>query len=138
MDAWQARYPDETLSPRTRTRALLLAGRAKEALAEAARIPVEWQRLYATAIAQAMLGDRAASDRALAALKAGYADLAGYQIASVHAVRGEADLAFAELAKAADKHDPGLLDLRVDHSFDPLRKDPRLAALERRLGFPPA
>lgn len=137
MDAWPTVSKGDSISPRTRTRALLLAGRAKDALAEASKIERPWLRFYTTALAQSMLGNRQASNAALAALRADSGPLAAYQIASVYAVQGETDLAFAELDVAARTGDPGLLDLRVDHTLDSLRDDPRYAALEKRLGFPP-
>ena len=137
IDAWSVGSKAGSFSPRTRTRALLLAGRAKDALEEAAKVDRPWLRFYLTALAQFMLGNRAASDAALAALEADSGAKAAYQIASVHAARGEIDRAFAALDVAAAANDPGLLDLRVDHTLDPLRADPRYAALEKRLGFPP-
>jgi hypothetical protein len=55
----------------------------------------------------------------------------------VHALRGEPDLALAQLEKAVAARDPGLVDLRIDPVFENLRKDPRFAAIEKRLAFPP-
>jgi serine/threonine-protein kinase len=138
MDAVEVANPEETFSARTRARGLMLANRPKEAVAVAARIPIEWQRQYTLAVAHAMLGDRASSDKALAQLKQGYEALAAYQIASVLAVQGETGPAFAALGRAVETRDPGLLDLRVDPTLDSLRKDPRYAAIERQVGFPPA
>jgi hypothetical protein len=46
-------------------------------------------------------------------------------------------MAFAQLAQAISERSAGLEQLRVIEEFDPLRKDPRFAVLERQLGFPP-
>lgn len=52
-------------------------------------------------------------------------------------MRGEADLAFAQLDRAVAKRDPGLTQFRIEPALDSLRRDPRFAAIEKRLGFPP-
>ena len=46
-------------------------------------------------------------------------------------------LAFAQLDRAVATRDPGLIELRIDPALDPLRRGPRFAAIEKRLGFPP-
>jgi len=52
-------------------------------------------------------------------------------------MRGERDLAFAQLEQAIARRDPGLIELRTDPALDPLRADPRFAAIAKRLDFPP-
>ena len=80
--------------------ALLATGRAREALAAVEALPPDdWQRLSIEAVADARLGDRAASDRATALL-ARQGDDVGYQLAGVHAQRGEVAEAFAALDRA--------------------------------------
>jgi serine/threonine-protein kinase len=132
-----AAHPDEKAIIANKGRSLLLLNRPAEALA--AIVPLQNPRLRAAwlAIAYAMLGDRAGSDKALNVLKADYADIGAYQIARAHAARGEPGLAFAALDHAIAVKSRGLEGLRTDFSIDPLRKDPRYAAFEKRLGFPP-
>lgn len=81
-------------------------------------------------------GDHAASDRALQRAQQGFGDSASYQYAEIFAQRGDKEKAFAALDRAWAVHDPGLTALRVDPFVDPLRSDPRFAALERKLNFP--
>lgn len=116
---------------------LIMLGRPREALAEYAQVPAgdPW-RLLGEAIAYHRLGDSAQSDRALLALVAGYGDAFSYQQAEIHAQRGDPDRAFAALRRALEVRDPGLNSIRVDPFLDPLRSDPRLAAVERALRLP--
>jgi hypothetical protein len=60
----------------------------------------------------------------------------GYQAAQVHAQLGEKDKAFADLGNALAARDGGLLYLKMDPLLDPIRGDPRYAALVRKLNFP--
>ena len=82
------------------------------------------------------LGDADASRRALDELKARYAAGLAYQIAEVHAFRGEADAAFQWLEVAYAQHDGGLSTIKYDPFLKPLRGDPRYAAMLRKLGLP--
>jgi serine/threonine-protein kinase len=83
------------------------------------------------------LGHPRESQRALDRILAQpYALKGSYQIAQIYAWRGEADLAFAWLGNAADQHDPGVTYLKYDPLFRPLARDPRHAALLRRLNLP--
>ena len=82
------------------------------------------------------MGDRAAADRALAALIAIDDGTFGYQFGQVRAQRGELDLAFAALDQAWNARDPGLSSLLADPFLDPLRSDPRYHALVARIDFP--
>jgi hypothetical protein len=49
---------------------------------------------------------------------------------------GDVDGAFAELDNAIEVKDAGLIYLKMDPFLDPIRNDPRYAALLRRLNFP--
>ena len=55
---------------------------------------------------------------------------------SIYAAPGDKDRAFAMLRRAEQDRSPGLLWLRSDPIFDPLRSDARFAQLVQRLGFP--
>jgi hypothetical protein len=59
-----------------------------------------------------------------------------FQIAQGHAWRGEKDQAFAWLDRAYTLHDAGMVRLPYDPGLDPLREDPRFAALVQKRGFP--
>lgn len=55
-------------------------------------------------------------------------------IAAAQVALGADDAAFATLQTACDHRDSRILWIRVDQRFDPIRKDPRYAALLARLG----
>jgi hypothetical protein len=48
---------------------------------------------------------------------------------------GDKDQAFAALERSFVAHSPGLVTLRVEPAFDPLRSDPRFDDLLRRVGL---
>jgi Flp pilus assembly protein TadD len=50
---------------------------------------------------------------------------------------GEPEHALAELDAAFRDHEPCLVSLKVDAMFDPIRADPRFAAMVRRVGLEP-
>jgi serine/threonine-protein kinase len=49
---------------------------------------------------------------------------------------GDTDQAVAWLARAVDERDTGVIFLRLDPLFDPLRSEPRFTALVKRVGLP--
>jgi tetratricopeptide (TPR) repeat protein len=56
--------------------------------------------------------------------------------ARVYAQLGESDLAFKHLDEAFEHRAPGLVFLKVDRAWDPVRKDPRFETAVRRVGLP--
>jgi tetratricopeptide (TPR) repeat protein len=58
-----------------------------------------------------------------------------YGIAQLYAELGEKDQAFQWLNTALQEHDDGLVALKTDFSFDPIRSDPRFAELVRKVGL---
>jgi hypothetical protein len=60
-----------------------------------------------------------------------------FQIAEVHAWRGEADQAFAWLEKAFAARDGGMLLLTWDPLLAKIRGDARMASLLRRMNLDP-
>ena len=115
--------------------ALILSGHAADVEAEM-RVAPKDARVLGAALAGHALGDADASRRALDELEARYAAGMAYQIADVHAFRGEADAAFQWLDTAYAQHDGGLATIKYDPFLKPLRGDPRYAAMLRKLGLP--
>lgn len=113
---------------------LVLSGSAAEVEATTRAAPRD-VRLLGAALAEHALGDAGASRRALDELKARYAAGLAYQIAEVHAFRGEADAAFQWLDTAYAQHDGGLATIKYDPFLKSLRGDPRYAAMLRKLGL---
>jgi TolB-like protein/DNA-binding winged helix-turn-helix (wHTH) protein len=57
-------------------------------------------------------------------------------LANAYVSAGMPDNALRTLFKAVKIHEPGLLQVRDDPDFDPIRSDPRYAELVRQIGFP--
>jgi len=114
---------------------MLERGDKAAALAEIEQEPDPEARLMGRGIIQSALGDREASDRALAELVAKYPNHA-FHIAAVYAHRGETDAAFQWLENAFDQRNSEMLWLKIGVSLRPLRADPRYDALLRRMGLP--
>lgn len=103
-------------------RVMARAGRRSAYLSELARL-----RAQAGQIAEA---------RALFRELAQKPDSSPAFLAFVHIALGEADQAFEQLDRAADRRSPSLLWLKVDSRFDPIRADPRFRELVQRVGIP--
>ena len=114
----------------------LSEGHAEEALRRFEREPDEVRRLRGIAIAQHSLGHRRESDRALNDLVARARDRDPYQVARVHAWRGERERAVEWLERAYAQHDAKLRYLKADPLLRGLRGDPRFTALLRKVGLP--
>jgi serine/threonine protein kinase/TolB-like protein/Tfp pilus assembly protein PilF len=56
--------------------------------------------------------------------------------ARLYATVGEREKAFASLEAALAERSPGLVYLKVDRAWDPIRDDPRFTAVVRRVGIP--
>jgi tetratricopeptide (TPR) repeat protein len=116
---------------------LLRGGDAAMAQAEISLEPDADARSWSLAMAAQLTGHRDAGDQWLVANEASGAnpdDL--YSAAELRAMRGETDLAFAALDRAYAGRSSALVDVRNDPFLKPLRKDPRFAALLRRLKLP--
>jgi serine/threonine-protein kinase len=117
--------------------ALMQLGRLDEAQAEYRKgAPDDVYRLTGQAIAFDRQGNRAASDEAIAHIERVFGDQASYQYAEIFAQRGDKERSLAALDRAWAVRDPGLTNLRIDVFLDPIRSEPRFAALEKRLNFP--
>jgi len=89
--------------------------------------------------AYAKSGDRVAArkmlDQILAQRSKGY--FPGFRIALVYVGLGEKDRAFEWLEKAVEERDGWLVFLKAKPEFDPIRSDPRYAALLGRIHLTP-
>jgi hypothetical protein len=114
---------------------MLAQGRGDDALAEAMQEPDEAWRTWALAIVHHAAGRRAESDEALRILVAGYGEDSAYQVAEVHAVRGETSAAFEWLERAYAQRDTGLGAMQTSPRLRSLHGDPRWGELKKKLGF---
>ena len=96
--------------------------------------PLQW---VGSALVEHAHGDAKASDQVLARLTERYAFNAAYQIAEVHAARGETDAAFTWLARAHTQRDGGLAEIKYDPLLTSIRNDSRYRELLAKLGLPP-
>jgi TolB-like protein/DNA-binding winged helix-turn-helix (wHTH) protein len=115
---------------------LIAQGEAQQALAEIEKEPSQWAQLTGQALTYHALGREQDSNAALAALIANYDTLSAYQIAQVHAYRGESDKSFEWLERAYKQRDTGLPSLNTDPLFKNLRHDPRYTELLKKMRLP--
>jgi adenylate cyclase len=95
-----------------------------------------WVLLMGVAIAEHSLGHGQESKAALEELARDFGTTAAYQVAQVHAWRGEKDKAFEWLDRAYAQRDAGFVLLVTDPLMDGLRSDPRFKVLLRELKLP--
>lgn len=110
----------------------LLEGKPAQALAAYDRSGRVF-RLTGMAMALHDAGREREADAVLGTLVSRYSHSGAYQIAQVHAWRGEADQAFAWLARAERQRDAGLIYLKFDPLMRKLHGDPRYAAWLKRM-----
>jgi len=116
---------------------LLLKGQPQAALDAMQSEPGEKWRLSGLPLAYHALGRKQESEAALREAKAKYAETMTYQIALVHAYRGETDEAFDWLDRSYEVRDTGMAwFLRTDPLLANLKSDPRYAALLRKMKLP--
>ena len=120
-------------------RNLLLAGRPEEALGTLRQVedPPPHVRA-ATARALVALGRREEARRVLRELEqeAARRYVRPEAIAEVYVALGEPDAAFRWLETAYQARSTGVLQLKVEQYWDPIRSDPRFAALVKKVGIP--
>jgi adenylate cyclase len=113
----------------------LLEGKFDEAVASAQDEAAEWGRPLIVALARWGQKRIPEADAALAQLTDGFADTAAYQIAEVHAYRGDKDQAFEWLERARRQRDRGLVSMRRDPLLANLKGDPRWNAFLHTMGL---
>jgi tetratricopeptide (TPR) repeat protein len=130
--------PDNRLALRHLSVMKLLEGKPEEALLAAERNPEPIWRKTGAAMAYRDLGREAESRAALEDLVRTHGHGAAYQVAEIHAWRGEPDAALTWLERAFEARDIGLaLEVKSDPLLRGLRGDPRYAALLSRMNLPP-
>jgi len=117
--------------------AMLLKNDAPAARTEIEQENNEPARLIGLPMVYHALGRKAESKSALATLIARLEKDWSYNIAQVHAFRGEADKAFEWLDKAVAYQDPGLSDIVRENLFNNIHSDPRWLPFLRKLGVAP-
>jgi serine/threonine-protein kinase len=116
--------------------ALLLLGQSAAARTEYEALGTDDPfRAARLALLAARTGDRAGAEQALTQLQQQAGAGASYQSGEIYIALGDKDRAFAAFDTAMTANDPGLVYLKVDPFLDPIRNDPRYAALLRRLNF---
>jgi TolB-like protein/Flp pilus assembly protein TadD len=93
-------------------------------------------RRVGLALAYHALGRKKEADAALAELIEKNHKDGAWDIAQVHAFRGEAESAFEWLERAYAQRDPGLTEIKSDPSFDKLRDEPRYRAFLAKMRLP--
>lgn len=114
---------------------LLARNDAAAALAEMRLEQSAFWRLTGLAVVHYALGQVAESDAALRDLMQTNMSGAAYQLVQVHAYRGEIDLAFEWLDRAAASHDAGLIFTAIDPFLANLHADPRWGRFLSRNGL---
>jgi TolB-like protein/Flp pilus assembly protein TadD len=120
------------------SRALLALGQQEAALAEIEKEPDPGYRAFARARAYIVLARKADAEGAFSQLKTNFAAEQRYNIATLHALRGERDQAFAWLDLAYLQHDPSLIGippLTAEPDVQNLRGDPRYKAFLRKMNL---
>ena len=129
--------PQNALALRELGVARLLRGNPAAALATLQRHPWEVTRLFGTALAQHDLGNAAEEQKALDELRTRFGDRAAWEIAQVHAWRGDRDGAFEWLDRAYAQHNIGLRVLKLRSPLlKNVRADSRYSALLARMNLP--
>lgn len=95
-----------------------------------------WGRVTGEAVLAARQGNRTASLQKLDRLRQLYGDAASTQFAEIYAQLGDREAALSALERAYEVKDAGLSTMLVDPWLDPVRNEPRFAAIARKMNFP--
>jgi len=128
--------PEQSYTPYQLGMTFLLEGRPADALVTSQRSTNEVFRLTGAALAEHDLGHTKEARAALDQLISKWGHGAAYQIAQVHAWRGDKDRAFEWLERARIQRDGGLVVVKVDLTLRSLRGDPRYAAFLKEMNLP--
>jgi tetratricopeptide (TPR) repeat protein len=113
---------------------LILLNRVDEAKRELSPVPADDYRRLVAEAAIAVRSNRKSDALALIpALRKRYGTTATYQEAQIAAQLGDSDRAIQALKDSWSLKDSGLSAIQVDPFLDPVRKDPRFAAIARQV-----
>jgi tetratricopeptide (TPR) repeat protein len=116
---------------------LQMLGRTAEALRAYENAPRDDPlQLAGEGILEARTGNRTAALEKVERLRQLFGDGGSYQFGEIYAQLGNPDESLANLEHAWEIKDPGMVGLKTDPFLDPIRSDPRYAALLKRLNFP--
>jgi len=115
---------------------LLAQGKLEAALLEMEQEAPDGGRDTGLAVIYHAMGQSAEADAALSRLVKERANDAAFEIAQVHAYRGEVDQAFAWLDRAYDQKDVELFWIKGDPWLKHLEPDPRYKAFLRKMNLP--
>jgi len=128
--------PQYSRGKRKRGLQFLALGESERARESCSIPPINWENHKCLAIAYDKLHQLAEARAELDAIKGDRGDGAAYQYAEIYAQWGETSKGLDWIEKAYARRDDSLVDLEVDYLLDPLRKEPRFLAIERKLKFP--
>jgi TolB-like protein/tetratricopeptide (TPR) repeat protein len=128
--------PDYKASYGQRGLAYYGLGDLQSARASCETKPDYWVSQWCLAVIYDKLGRHADAETVLAKYRATEGDGAAYQYATIYAQWGNRTKALEWLETALRLRDPGLIYVKTDPLFDPLRQEPRFQAIERELKFP--
>jgi TolB-like protein/DNA-binding winged helix-turn-helix (wHTH) protein len=114
----------------------LLLGQLPEALDAVQKTPEQDLRLAGLATVYSAMGKHTESNAALKTLEERYASDRAYEIAQIHAYRGESDAAFEWLQRTIRAHNLKILFVKTDPLLRNLRPDRRFQTLLADLRLP--
>jgi len=127
--------PNRSVAHMILGRILLLQGNPVAAHEEMLTEPEGYWRHYGIAFSLYALGQRKDADAALQYLIDQYGEEGPFQVAEVHAFRGETDDAFQWLERARQGGDPGLTELLTSQTLPALYDDLRWPAFVASVGM---
>jgi TolB-like protein len=98
--------------------------------------PLDWESHLCLAITYERLHRHSDAQAQLAAMEADLGDASAYQYAEIYSQWGDTPKALDWIETAYRLKDPGMESLKTDDLLDPLRKEARFRAVERKLDFP--
>ena len=131
--------PDRLQVRRILANSLVMLDRPADAQAEYAKFEVtDYRRLLGEAVLAVRAGNRPEATEKLRVMTERYGDAAVFQYGQIYAQMGMRNESIAALQRALGIRDPGMAFIRTDPFLDPVRGDPRFAAIVKAMNFPSA